>query len=68
LVFDSSEKWSGWFCERCCWNRPAPGLEQERAALAATIDAEFATHNCEEFARLNWKPMDGDAGGLAGAQ
>lgn len=50
LVFDSSEKWSGWFCERCCWNRRVPSSESERAALAVKIYAEFDAHSCELFA------------------
>jgi ActR/RegA family two-component response regulator len=51
LVFDSSEKWSGWFCERCCWNRPVPLSESKRVALAGRINADFNAHNCEAFAR-----------------
>jgi hypothetical protein len=60
-VFDKSEKWSGWFCERCCWNRRAPEHENERVALAAAIDAEFDAHDCEAFARQSWNLTDGEA-------
>ena len=55
LVFDSSEKWAGWYCASCCWNRPEPKSESERRALAARIDAEFDAHSCETFAREQWK-------------
>jgi ActR/RegA family two-component response regulator len=48
LAFSSSEKWSGWFCERCCWNRRQPESESERTALAVSINTEFEAHNCEE--------------------
>jgi ActR/RegA family two-component response regulator len=51
LVFEGSEKWTGWFCERCCWNRPAPPSESERATLAFSINAEFDAHDCEAFAQ-----------------
>jgi hypothetical protein len=54
LVFATSEKWSGWFCERCCWNRRLPSLLKERDPLASRIQAEFDTHDCEVFARENW--------------
>ena len=62
LVFDSSAQWSGWFCERCCWNRRAPERDAERVALAATVDAEFNAHNCEEFARSNWQLLNAEPG------
>jgi len=55
LVFDNSEKWAGWYCAGCCWNRPEPKSETERRALAARIDAEFEAHRCEPFAREHWK-------------
>lgn len=55
LVFDNSERWAGWYCAGCCWNRPEPKSESERRALAARIDAEFDAHNCETFAREHWK-------------
>jgi len=55
LVFDQDEKWAGWHCTSCCWNRPAPDSETERLALAACVHAEFEAHNCERFARENWK-------------
>jgi ActR/RegA family two-component response regulator len=51
LVFDSSEKWTGWFCERCCWNRPVPQSESERVILAARINADFDAHDCQSFTR-----------------
>ena len=51
LVFDSSEKWRGWFCERCCWNHPEPSSDSERVALAIKINAEFDAHSCEIFTR-----------------
>jgi len=51
LLFAKSERWSGWFCERCCWNHPQPRLEAERAQVAKNIQAEFDEHSCETFAR-----------------
>jgi DNA-binding response OmpR family regulator len=59
LIFDNSQKWAGWYCAGCCWNRPAPKSEGERIALAARIDAEFDAHNCEVFARENWEEQTG---------
>ena len=57
LVFGSDGKWEGWHCASCCWNYPAPNSEVERQALAAHIHTEFEAHNCEAFARENWKSM-----------
>jgi hypothetical protein len=59
LIFDNSEKWAGWCCAGCCWNRPEPQSESERHALAARIDAEFDAHSCETFARENWEEQTG---------
>ena len=59
LIFDNSEKWAGWYCAGCCWNRPEPQSESERHALAARIDAEFDAHSCETFARENWEEQTG---------
>ena len=56
LAFDSSEKWAGWLCLRCCWNRPAPPSQLERQTMAEAIHAEFEAHDCETFARENWRP------------
>ncbi len=38
LVFDKSEKWAGWYCAGCCWNRPEPKSENDRCALATRIE------------------------------
>jgi hypothetical protein len=51
LVFAISERWSGWFCERCCWNRSQPPSEAQRAQLASMIQKEFDAHDCEHFAQ-----------------
>jgi DNA-binding response OmpR family regulator len=58
LVFDDSEKWAGWYCAVCCWNRPQPKSESDRLALASRIESEFAAHSCEAFAREHWKKPD----------
>ena len=55
LVFMASEKWSGWICARCCWNRPKPASEEERRQLAAQIEAEFRQHSCEKYAPDHWR-------------
>jgi hypothetical protein len=55
LVFAVSERWSGWFCERCCWSRAQPVSSEEIKLLAATVQAEFDAHSCEEFAAKNWQ-------------
>ncbi|HVP65453.1 MAG TPA: response regulator [candidate division Zixibacteria bacterium] len=47
LVFDGSGKWKGWFCERCCWNRPLPHDELARTELSARIVADFDAHTCQ---------------------
>jgi CheY-like chemotaxis protein len=57
LMFDRDGKWAGWYCAACCWNRPEPKSEIERRALAAGIHSEFNAHNCESFARENWKKL-----------
>jgi hypothetical protein len=54
LIFMKSEKWSGWFCERCCWSRVLPESAAGRDVLAAAVGAEFNTHDCEMFAQHNW--------------
>jgi hypothetical protein len=54
LVFSVGPKWRGWFCPRCCWNRPEPLNEDERIALAQHVTAEFEAHECEEFASTRW--------------
>ena len=54
LVRVASETWTGWYCERCCWNRRQPEAESERMMLAGRIATEFDTHSCEAFARENW--------------
>ena len=53
MSFAMSERWSGWFCERCCWNRPQPHSEAERKLLAGKVQAEFDAHDCDEFSRLH---------------
>jgi len=59
LVFAATEDWRGWFCERCCWNRPQPATPKEREAQATRIAREFATHDCEQFAAEHWhKPSN----------
>lgn len=58
LVFAASETWTGWLCERCCWNRPQPGSSAARSRLAHTIQAEFDAHDCEEFALEHWRRQD----------
>jgi hypothetical protein len=55
LVFTISDKWAGWFCERCCWNVPAPGLLSERDKIARDVADQFTGHDCDTFARQNWR-------------
>jgi len=55
LVFMAGEKWSGWFCERCCWNRRLPADPQERQRQAKSIQSEYLLHDCAAFAQQNWK-------------
>jgi len=55
LVYAVSEKWSGWFCERCCWNRPRPPDPRENERLARGIQQEFLTHDCGSFAAQHWR-------------
>jgi ActR/RegA family two-component response regulator len=57
LEFESSTKWTGWVCSRCCWNHQQSASDGERAALAASINAEFNAHDCELFARKSWKEI-----------
>ena len=51
LSYVFSENWSGWFCERCCWNQKFPDSPTERELLAARIQQEFEDHDCELFAQ-----------------
>lgn len=46
----------GWYCDRCCWNRPEPGPAEDRAAYARGVQADFETHSCEAYAREEWGP------------
>lgn len=61
LIFAVGPAWSGYFCERCCWNRPLPADAGERDALARGIGEEFNAHNCKQFAHENWKEAAGSA-------
>ena len=54
LIFAISERWTGWFCERCCWSRPQPESEVKRTELAMRIESEFQAHDCESFAEQHW--------------
>jgi hypothetical protein len=58
FIFTTSDKWSGWFCERCCWSRALPALVAERSEMASRVKAEFEAHDCEQFARENWPVAD----------
>lgn len=55
LVFVVSEKWSGWYCERCCWSRPLPAGLEERERQARAVESEYRDHDCDQFARENWR-------------
>jgi hypothetical protein len=46
------KKWTGWTCERRCWNVP------DRSIEATEVEAEFDAHSCEAFARANWDTAD----------
>jgi hypothetical protein len=49
-------RWTGWFRERCCWNRPL--LVHKRAGrLRLQRRAEFEALDCEAFAHTNWHPL-----------
>ena len=58
LLFVMSERWSGWLCERCCWNRPLPADEEEKQRVARAVQEEYRKHECEEFREKNWKAGD----------
>ncbi len=54
LVFVKTDKWSGWTCERCCWNRPqSPELVLDTDA-EKRVQTAFDAHSCEAFARRTW--------------
>ncbi|HVP41851.1 MAG TPA: hypothetical protein VMS96_00370 [Terriglobales bacterium] len=55
LVFEISPGWRGWFCERCCWSRPLPESEAQRTEQAKQVESDFKAHDCESFARAQWK-------------
>jgi hypothetical protein len=55
LTFTVSARWSGWFCERCCWSVPLPASRYERDEVASKVEEQFASHNCKRFARENWE-------------
>ena len=54
LVFAISPRWSGWFCERCCWSCPLPEPEAKRSEQARQVESDFQAHDCESFARARW--------------
>jgi hypothetical protein len=60
LVFVASEDWSGWFCERCCWNRRLPASSEEKQRLARSVQSEYLLHDCTQFAHDHWKAAAGD--------
>jgi hypothetical protein len=53
LIFSASEKWAGWLCERCCWNRPLPRSQSEREGFGPRVGREFDSHDCKAFANEN---------------
>ena len=55
LTLRMSERWSGWFCERCCWSVPLPASRYQRDEAAKKIEKQFERHSCVRFARENWK-------------
>jgi hypothetical protein len=55
LVLFIGPEWAGWFCARCCWNRRQPTDLKENETLAKRINRDFEAHDCEQFARENWK-------------
>lgn len=55
LIFGKSERWTGWFCQRCCWSQPVPQSANERDALAREIQKLFDQHSCEEFRVKTWR-------------
>jgi hypothetical protein len=55
LCFSRSEGWSGWFCQRCCWNRPLPLHAEEQAHLWSNIQQLFEEHSCEDYRSKYWK-------------
>ena len=54
LRFIRSEKWSGWFCARCCWNVALPSRDSDPAPLAPSVEKEFRYHDCYAFAEKYW--------------
>ena len=55
LVLFIGPEWAGWLCARCCWSRRQPTNLKENETLAKTITRDFEAHDCEQFARENWK-------------
>ena len=55
LRFVKSEKWSGWFCARCCWNVPLTSIDTDPATLTSTVEKEFRYHDCYAFAEQYWR-------------
>jgi len=55
LLFMKSKRWTGWFCERCCWNVPTPTDESLAHTVAMTISKDFDAHSCETYAREHWR-------------
>jgi hypothetical protein len=56
LAFTISQAWTGWCCERCCWNVRLSSSPEDLEIIAAGsgIGEAFAAHDCEIFARENW--------------
>jgi len=57
LVFIAGPAGKGWQCERYGWSRKLSGSPEEQEAPAGNIKALFDAHDCELFARENWKTM-----------
>jgi hypothetical protein len=56
LVLVTTDKWTGWACERCCWNRPQSADVVLDKFKEETIQKAFDSHSCEAFARETWLP------------
>ena len=50
LALNEDAKWTGWFCDRCCWNVP---LQVSQISTVAIQD-KFDAHSCEAFAGTHW--------------
>jgi hypothetical protein len=51
LVFQKSDKCTGWACTACGWAKPLPRLVESEGNPPNDIETDFANHDCGKYPR-----------------